>query len=106
LISCPSTATNWRLHPLEERRGALVAGVDGIVFSEGIEGEGEGEAGFVFSEACAMDLEEIVPKRAGSIYWKRTLQKLGEDGGTRRSSGHECARLTRHRLGASAEKPQ
>jgi bifunctional non-homologous end joining protein LigD len=56
-----------RLSPLEGRRAALlrlVGGLDGVLFSETIEGEGE----LVFAKACEMGLEGIVSKRAGSFY--------------------------------------
>jgi bifunctional non-homologous end joining protein LigD len=56
-----------RLRPLEERRAALsrlVGGLDAIVFSEAIEGEGA----TVFEKACALGLEGIVSKRSGSLY--------------------------------------
>jgi bifunctional non-homologous end joining protein LigD len=56
-----------RLDPIEERRKALsglVAGLPGILFSEAIEAEGE----LVFVKACALGLEGIVSKRAGSLY--------------------------------------
>ncbi len=56
-----------RHHPLEERRdklARLIAGVEGLVFSEAIEGEGA----VVFAHACEMGIEGIVSKRAGSFY--------------------------------------
>ena len=56
-----------RQRPLEERRGALsrlVAGLDGVLFSEAIEAEGD----LVFAKACELGLEGIVSKRAGSLY--------------------------------------
>ena len=56
-----------RQRPLEERRdklARLVAGVDGILFSEAIEAEGA----IVFAHACELGLEGIVSKRAGSRY--------------------------------------
>ena len=56
-----------RQRPLEERRGALsrlVAGLDGVLFSEAIEAEGE----LVFAKACELGPEGIVSKRAGSLY--------------------------------------
>ena len=52
---------------IEERRDALlrlVANVDGILFSQAIEAEGA----LVFAKACALGLEGIVSKRAGSLY--------------------------------------
>jgi bifunctional non-homologous end joining protein LigD len=58
---------DFRQRPLEERRdklALLVAGVDGIPFSEAIEAEGA----TVFAQACKLDLEGIVSKRAGSRY--------------------------------------
>ena len=54
--------------PLEERRDELsrvVAGVDGILFSEALAAEGA----LVFAKACELGLEGIVSKRAGSRYW-------------------------------------
>jgi bifunctional non-homologous end joining protein LigD len=56
-----------RQRPLEERRdrlALLVAGVDGVLFSEAIEAEGA----TVFAHACKLGLEGIVSKRAGSLY--------------------------------------
>jgi bifunctional non-homologous end joining protein LigD len=56
-----------RQRPLEERRdklARLVRGVDGLLFSEAIEGEGA----IVFAHACEMGLEGIVSKRHGSLY--------------------------------------
>jgi bifunctional non-homologous end joining protein LigD len=56
-----------RQRPLEERRKALarlVAGVDGIVFSEALATEGA----IVFAHAGRLGLEGIVSKRAGSRY--------------------------------------
>ena len=56
-----------RQRPLEERRDALarlVAGVDGIRFSEALATEGA----VVFAHACKLGLEGIVSKRAGSRY--------------------------------------
>lgn len=52
---------------LEERRDVLswlVAGIDGILFSEALAAEGA----LVFAKACEMSLEGIVSKRAGSLY--------------------------------------
>jgi bifunctional non-homologous end joining protein LigD len=56
-----------RQRPLEERRDALsrlVAGVDGVWFSEALAAEGA----VVFAHACKLGLEGIVSKRAGSRY--------------------------------------
>jgi bifunctional non-homologous end joining protein LigD len=56
-----------RQRPLEERRDALsrlVAGADGIRFSEAINAEGA----LVFAKARELGLEGIVSKRAGSRY--------------------------------------
>jgi bifunctional non-homologous end joining protein LigD len=56
-----------RLRPIEERRealSALVAGLDGVLFSEAIEADGA----LVFAKACELGLEGIVSKRAGSLY--------------------------------------
>ena len=56
-----------RQRPLEERRDALsrlVAGVDGVRFSEAIDAEGA----VVLVHACKLGLEGIVSKRAGSRY--------------------------------------
>ena len=56
-----------RQHPLEQRRVALkrlVAGVDGVQFSDALAAEGA----VVFMKACALGLEGIVSKRAGSQY--------------------------------------
>jgi len=43
---------------------SLVAGVDGIKFSEAIEGDGP----LVFAHACKLGLEGIVSKRLGGVY--------------------------------------
>ena len=56
-----------RLQPIEARRGALlrlVAGTDGILFSETLAAEGE----VVFAKACELGLEGVVSKRASSLY--------------------------------------
>ena len=56
-----------RKQPLEIRRGELhrlVAGIDAILFSDGIEAEGA----VVFAKACEMGLEGIVSKRLGGPY--------------------------------------
>ena len=56
-----------REHPLEERRdklARLIAGVDGIRFSEAVTAEGA----LVFAHACKLGLEGIVSKRTGSRY--------------------------------------
>jgi bifunctional non-homologous end joining protein LigD len=60
-------ADDLRQRPLEERRDALaqlVAGTDGIQFSEALTAEGA----TVFAHACKLGLEGIVSKRAGSRY--------------------------------------
>ena len=59
---------------IEERRDALlrlVANVDGILFSQAIEAEGA----LVFAKACALGLEGIVSKRAGSLYRSGTSRQ-------------------------------
>jgi bifunctional non-homologous end joining protein LigD len=56
-----------RERPIEARREALarlVAGANGIVFSEALAAEGA----IVFKKACKLGLEGIVSKRAGSHY--------------------------------------
>ena len=58
-----------RLWPIEARREALVRLVakrasDGIAFSESLAVEGA----VMFAKACALGLEGIVSKRAGSSY--------------------------------------
>ena len=56
-----------RLQPIEARRGALlrlVAGTDGILFSETLAAEGA----IVFAKACELGLEGVVSKRASSLY--------------------------------------
>jgi bifunctional non-homologous end joining protein LigD len=56
-----------RLDPHEARREALmrlVAGVDGILFSEAFAVEGA----VLFAKVCELGLEGIVSKRAGSFY--------------------------------------
>ena len=63
-----------RQRPLEERREALlklVAGVDGIRFSEAVAADGA----IVFAHACKLGLEGIVSKRAGSLYRTRNWLK-------------------------------
>ena len=68
---------NLRHRPLEERRDKLlrlVAGVDGVLFSEAIEAEGA----IVFAHACKLGLEGIVSKRAGSLYRSGTSRSLAE----------------------------
>jgi bifunctional non-homologous end joining protein LigD len=58
---------DWRSMPLEVRRaqlGSLVDGVDGITFSQAIEGDGV----LVFDHACRLGLEGIVSKRLGGLY--------------------------------------
>jgi bifunctional non-homologous end joining protein LigD len=67
------------LRPIEARREALmrlVAGVDGVVFSEALVAEGA----VVFAKACELGLEGIVSKRGGSFYksgksrnWLKTI---------------------------------
>ena len=67
-ISLTLNDEDCRQRPLEERREALsrlVAGIDGVVFSEAIEADGA----IVFAKACEMGLEGIVSKRVGSRYW-------------------------------------
>jgi bifunctional non-homologous end joining protein LigD len=62
-----------RQRPLEERREALlrlVAGVDGIRFSEAVAAEGA----IVFAHACKLGLEGIVSKRASSLYRSGTTR--------------------------------
>jgi bifunctional non-homologous end joining protein LigD len=56
-----------RLCPIEQRREALmrlVAGVDGLLFSEALAAEGA----VVFAKACELGLEGIVSKREGNFY--------------------------------------
>jgi bifunctional non-homologous end joining protein LigD len=56
-----------RENRLEDRRATLkrlVAGVDSVLFSESIVGEGA----LVFAKACELALEGIVSKRSGSLY--------------------------------------
>jgi ATP-dependent DNA ligase len=48
----------------EKCGGRLVAGADGVQFSEAIAAEGE----LVFAKACELGLEGIVSKRVGSLY--------------------------------------
>jgi bifunctional non-homologous end joining protein LigD len=58
---------DWRSMSLEVRRAqleSLVAGIDGITFSEAIEGDGA----IVFDHACRLGLEGIVSKRLGGVY--------------------------------------
>jgi bifunctional non-homologous end joining protein LigD len=58
---------DWRKLPLEIRRAqleSLVAGVDGITFSEAIEGDGA----IVFAHACKLGLEGVISKRLGGVY--------------------------------------
>jgi bifunctional non-homologous end joining protein LigD len=58
---------DWRKLALEVRRAqleSLVSEVDGITFSEAIEGDGA----LVFDHACRLGLEGIVSKRLGGLY--------------------------------------
>jgi bifunctional non-homologous end joining protein LigD len=58
---------DFRQRPIEDRRAALsplVAGVDGILFSDALVAEGA----LVFAKACKLGLEGIVSKRVGSGY--------------------------------------
>jgi bifunctional non-homologous end joining protein LigD len=58
---------DWRKNPLEVRRAQLesiVSGIDGLTFSEAIEGDGA----IVFDHACRLGLEGIVSKRLGGLY--------------------------------------
>jgi bifunctional non-homologous end joining protein LigD len=58
---------DWRSMPLEVRRaqlGSIIAGIEGISFSEAIEGDGA----IVFDHACRLALEGIVSKRLGGVY--------------------------------------
>lgn len=58
---------DWRSMPPEVRRAQLelvVSGIDGLTFSEGIEGDGA----LVFDHACKLGLEGIVSKRLGGLY--------------------------------------
>ncbi len=66
-----------RHRPLEERRAAfspLVAGVDGILFSDALVADGA----LVFAKACELGREGIVSKRAGSRYLSRQQPAVGE----------------------------
>ncbi len=70
-----------RQRPLEERREALaqlVAGIDGIQFSQAFAGDGA----IVFAHACKLGLEGIVSKRVLSRYrnspsrnWLKSLNR-------------------------------
>jgi bifunctional non-homologous end joining protein LigD len=58
---------DWRKLPLEIRRARLescVSGINGLTFSEAIEGDGA----LVFDHACKLGLEGIVSKRLGGAY--------------------------------------
>jgi bifunctional non-homologous end joining protein LigD len=58
---------DWRKLALEVRRAQLesiVSEVDGLTFSEAIEGDGA----LVFDHACRLGLEGIVSKRLGGLY--------------------------------------
>jgi bifunctional non-homologous end joining protein LigD len=58
---------DWRKLPLEVRRAqleSLVAGIDGITFSEAVDADGA----VVFAHACKLGLEGIVSKRLGGVY--------------------------------------
>jgi bifunctional non-homologous end joining protein LigD len=58
---------DFRPRRLEDRRTALkrlVAGADGVLFSDAIKAEGA----LVFAKACDLGLESIVSKRSGSRY--------------------------------------
>jgi bifunctional non-homologous end joining protein LigD len=43
---------------------SIVSGIDGLTFSEAIEGDGA----IVFDHACRLGLEGIVSKRLGGLY--------------------------------------
>jgi bifunctional non-homologous end joining protein LigD len=58
---------DWRKLALEVRHAqldSLVASVDGLTFSEAIEGDGA----LVFAKACELGVEGIVSKRLGGVY--------------------------------------
>jgi bifunctional non-homologous end joining protein LigD len=58
---------DWRKLALEVRRAqleSLIGGIDGLTFSEAIEGDGA----IVFDHACKLGLEGIVSKRLGGLY--------------------------------------
>jgi hypothetical protein len=66
-----------RLKPLEARREALrrlVAGVNGILFSEALASEGA----VVFAKACELDLEGIVVEVRGQLLSLRAEPQLAE----------------------------
>jgi bifunctional non-homologous end joining protein LigD len=76
---------DFRQRPIEDRRAALsplVAGVDCILFSDALVAEGA----LVFAKACAMGLEGIVSKRAGSLY------RSGTSRGWLKSKNHAFVR--------------
>jgi bifunctional non-homologous end joining protein LigD len=54
-----------RLEEWREALSRLIAGVDGLVFSEAIAAEGA----LVFAKACELGCDGIVSKRIGSRYW-------------------------------------
>jgi bifunctional non-homologous end joining protein LigD len=55
---------DWRLEVRRAQLESLVAGVDGLMFSEAIGGDGA----LVFAHACKLGLEGIVSKRLGGVY--------------------------------------
>jgi bifunctional non-homologous end joining protein LigD len=66
-MTCYGQGADWSRMPLEVRRraaGSIVVGVDGITFSEAI----EGDSAIVFDHACKLGLEGIVSKRLGGLY--------------------------------------
>jgi bifunctional non-homologous end joining protein LigD len=82
---------DWRSMPLEVRRARLrllVAGGDGLTFSEAIEGDGV----LVFDHACRLGLEGIVSKRLGGLYASGRCRNWLIRSKTPRSSGVENSR--------------
>jgi bifunctional non-homologous end joining protein LigD len=72
-----------RLRPIEARREALkqlVAGVDGILFSDALVADGA----VVFAKACELGLEGIVSKRASSFYKSAARTRAQNAGGDRK----------------------
>jgi bifunctional non-homologous end joining protein LigD len=73
-----SLGDDLRERPLEERREALaqlVAGADGVRFSESVVDDGA----TVFAAACKLGVEGIVSKRVGSRYRSGAEPQLAED---------------------------
>jgi bifunctional non-homologous end joining protein LigD len=86
---------DWRKLPLEVRRAqqdSLVAGIDGLTFSEALDADGA----VVFAHACKLGLEGIISKRLGGLYASgrcRNWLKVKNPDFERRSSMRDHAHM-------------